>query len=296
MSDGNVVFDVVAFLEEYGGGFEPTYDLMQMEVNSGIGVFAGRESKLFVANTNDKKVVEEIKNQARQYAGGLKGLDYEPTVKGAIEQVWYLPILNRDKQPNWKDGEWRELRKYTGVQVNGKWEPTGDWVVFIRQWADDDAPVKSHHFGKKLWVLAKYVPHPDFNEDMPTKYTAQMKDGAFFVGEDGKYKPQYIRVVHQVLGDRAAADAWLAANGGDSKDSNSEHDEALEKELIEIYNRMPILQRKQYSGVAEWLPNAKEILSILQQGGDTSDWVSSGLVTKNAIDEIDALAKAYPPF
>lgn len=288
MSDGNdSVFNISQFLEEYGTDFDPKVDLLQMKISAGFGVFAGRESKFFESKSNEKSVAEAARNEARKYA---ETLGKKPKVYPAVEQVWYTPILNKDRQPNWPDGEWREMKRRTVVQVNGgDWEETGDWIVFSRQWADDNPAIKPQHFGQKLWVLAGYVSHPDFDPNAPDKYTS-------YLGDDGEYHPRYIRVVSQVIGDRAAADAWLAANGGDSKDSNSEHDEALEKELIEIYNRMPILQRKQYSGVAEWLPNAKEILSILQQGGDTSDWVSSGLVTKNAIDEIDALAKAHPPF
>lgn len=293
MSDGNSVgFNISQFLEEYGTDFDPKFDLLQMSIAGGFGVFAGRDSKFFEAKSDAKAVAEAARNEARKYA---ETLESKPKVHPAVEQVWYTPILNRDKQPNWEDGAWHEMKRRTVVQVNGEWQETGDWIVFKRQWADDNAPISGSDFGKKLWVLANYVAHPDFNENAPDKYTAQTKDGQFIVGEDGKYRPQYIRVVHQVIGDRAAADAWLAANGGAAGDGG-EQKESLDNALLALRDELPPKSRKEYKTDKQWLESATDVFNGLHTGDDQSGWVEAGLMTEEVIEKIRELTAVYPPF
>lgn len=294
MSNG---FSITEFLEEYGTDFEPKYDVLQMKISGGFGVFAGRQSKFFETLSNEKSVTAAAREEARKYIAGLKGLDYEPKVYPAVEQVWFTPILNRDKQPNWENGEWREMKRRTVVQINGEWQETGDWVAFKRQWADDNAPLNDSHFGKKLWVLANFIAHPDFDENAPDKYTAQMKDGQFVVDEQtGKYKPQYIRVVHQVLGDRAAADAWLAANGGGEQSGGGEQKDDLEKALLALRSELPPVMRKEYKTDDQWVGSAMDIFNGFHKHEDQTVWVESNLVTQEVLDKIEELTNVYPPF
>lgn len=290
MSDG---FSITSFLEEWGSDFEPKFDVMQMKIAGGFGVFAGRQSKFFEIKSND--LAKKVREEADAYVATLTELEYTPKVLAAVEQVWYAPILNREKQPSWEGGEWHEMKRRTVVQVNGEWPETGDWVVFKRQWADDNAPIKESQFGEKLWVLASYVAHPDFNPNMPDKYTAQMRDGQFVVDQNGAYKPQYIRVVNTVLGSRAQADAWLAANGGGGTSGGGEQKESLTQALLDLRSSLPPKVRKEYGSDQQWLDSVSDVFNGIHNGKDQSGWIETGLMTEEVIEKVKELVKVYPP-
>jgi hypothetical protein len=287
-------FDVMEFLKEHGeGAYDDTKfrgEVLRTKVEAGIGVFAGRDSKFWPVTNN--KLTPMIKKTAQEYADGLN-LSYEPKVIGAIRQTWLLPVISKETQPNWSEGRWEEMKRRTVVQVNGDWKETGDWLLFISQWTGDNPPMNDDHFNKEVWVHAVFRPHPDFNEDLPDKYTCQMRDGNFILDKDGKPKPALIRVVKEVIGEtEAEARAWYAARVDGQEVATGTTDETgVAAELAKLYSRLP----PKLCTAAEWEGWAKDIFNGFRNEEDVSGWIGVG-IEDTVINEIGELAKKYPAF
>jgi len=288
-------FDVMEFLREYGGGAE--YDdsafrgeVLRVKVLAGIGVFAGKHSKFFPVT--NRKLGDMTKAKAIEYAKGL-GLSYEPKVEGAIQQTWYTPVISKEKQPNWNNGRWEEMRRRTVVNINGKYCETGDWLLFNSQWTGDNPPMTNDDFGKELWVHAVYKRHPDFDPEFPNKYTCRMKDDNLELDKDGKPIPVSIRIVKEVIGEtEAEARAWYAARAdGQEVTAESTGETGVTAELAKLYDGLT-------AGLctpAEWEMWAKEIFNGFHNKEDVSGWLEVG-VKDTVIDEIGKLATKYPAF
>jgi hypothetical protein len=293
------MFDVKQFLEEHGSGYDTggfRGEVLRTKFQGGFGVFAGKQSKFFAVA--DNKLSKIIKGKAEAYAAEIAGgLSYEPKVAAAIQQVWFTPILNKEKQPNWAEGKWEEMRRYTAVQVNGEWKPTGDWVLFQSQWEGDNPPVAGEQFGKELWVHATYRQHPDFDVNAPTKYTAQVRDGQFELDDKGNPRPALIRVVNQVIGEtQAEAEAWLAQNGGGSGNTAPATDGAsdihnVQNELMALYALLP----QESFSKENWQEWSGLIFASVHNKESIADWVGVG-VPQEVLDKVVELAGKYPAF
>lgn len=284
-------FDVNEFLKEWGGeltGSRSEGMVLPMMLEAGIGVFAGSDSKFFpVVN---QKLGKVVKGKADEYA---KGLSDNATVIGAIRQTWFAEQLGRDKQPAWKDGKWEEMKRRTVVQVNGEWQETGDWALFKSQWIGDEAPVSNDMFGKKLWVHAVYKRHPDFNEELPNKYTTQWDRATDLpvLDEKGKPRPQFIRVVKEVIGEtREQAEAWYAEHiGGEA--GSSDGASSLEADLMALF---PVSLKGDFDD-ASWLECARSIFNeVNDRVEDFSGWNSVG-IGDDVIGKIRELTVKHPP-
>lgn len=217
MANEPAVFNIEEFLEQYGTSFDDGKfrgEVLQFQIKGGVGVFAGQNSKFFPVVA--QKLAPMVKKQADDYAKNLE----KATVTGCVQQTWFQPIINKEKQPTWNEGKWEEMKRVINHQVDGEWVPTGDWMLFSSQWAGDNAPIKPGHWNKKLWCHAEYRKHPDFDPQAPDQYTARVKDGVFELDENGKPMPRYIRVVVEVIGDtREEAEAWYAAHSDGSSET-----------------------------------------------------------------------------
>jgi hypothetical protein len=295
------VFNVVDFLKEYGGteydgGFRG--EVLPMIIESGIGVFAKKESKFFPTKSNNKVLNDAIKQKALDYAATLPKSDKAPVVKGAVRQTWYADILGREKQPGWTNGVWDEMKKYVAVQVDGAWVPTGDWALFASQWDGDDAPLDGSHFGRKLWVHAVYKPHPDFNPDFPNEYTTQTEGGSWKLDNNGVPRPRYLRIVETVIGEsREEAEAWYKDHVGDNVESKPATD-SIDSKLMALREELSVKLQKDFDNDG-WLSCAKEIFNSIHNKEDISGWTDedSGVgISPKVIDKILALTAEYPAF
>lgn len=292
-------FDMQAFLKEWGGEFNDSGskgEVLQMVLQPVIGVFAGKQSKAFPVK--NQKLAAIVKKEADKYAATLDG---NPKVTGAVEQIWYTPILGREKQPKWEDGEWHDMQRRVVVNINGEWQETGLWNLFKSQWIADNAPLSEDDFGKKLWVHAVYKPHPDFNKDAPDKYTAQTEDGAFRLNQNGEPMPQYVRVVAEVIGEsREEAEAWYAEHiGGEAGGNTAESDEsAFEDELMALRDKLPAKDQESFDD-ATWMDCVKTMFNSVHESGnaepDWSGWIDVGM-NEDVINGVKELAAKYPPF
>jgi hypothetical protein len=277
-------FDVNAFLAEWGGelpsGSEGVVLPMMLEV--GIGVFAGSDSEFFpVTNPVLGKVVNAKATER------VKQLGDKAFATGAVRQTWFAEQLGRDKQPAWKDGKWEEMKCRRTVTINGVKQETGDWVLFKSQWMGDEAPVTSEMFGKKLWVHAVYKRHPDFNEEFPNKYTTQWDRATDLpvLDDKGKPRPQFIRVVKEVIGEtREQAEAWYAEHiGGETGSAKDES--SLESDLMALF---PASLKGDFDDAA-WLECARSVFNeINDHVDDFSGWNSVG-ITDEVIGKIREL-------
>lgn len=279
-----MTFDVTQFLQKYGSGFDETSfrgEVLPMMIQAGLGVFAGQDTKFWPV-TNEK--TEQVaKLNAERHAK-----EFNSKVVGAIRQTWYADVIGREKQPNWNNGVWEETKRPTVVKVDGKWVNTGDWALFMSQWVGDQAPVSPDMFGKKLWVHAVYEPHPDFNPVLPNKYTAQFRDGQMVLDDNGKPKPNYIRIVSEVIGEtREEAEAWYAEHA--SSDSNSNLNEKLLKLRPESLEPTPENPNSGFSDEM-WVECCKGILEDARNKVESFDgWEQIG-ITMSIIEEIKKLA------
>jgi hypothetical protein len=288
-------FDVMEFLKEHGeGAYDDTKfrgEVLRTKVEAGIGVFAGRDSKFWPVTNN--KLTPMIKKSAQEYADALN-LSYEPKVIGAIRQTWLLPVISKETQPNWSEGRWEEMKRRTVVQVNGDWKETGDWLLFISQWTGDNPPMNDDHFNKEVWVHAVFRPHPDFNEDLPDKYTCQMRDGNFILDKDGKPKPALIRVVKEVIGEtEAEARAWYAARVNDKEVGAEDYQgiSDVSASIAALYKEIP-------NGVcneSEWAGWGSEIFSSIHNKENVDGWVEVG-IPQGILDKVRELTAQYPAF
>lgn len=277
-----MTFDVTQFLQKYGSGFDETSfrgEVLPMMLQAGLGVFAGQDTKFWPV-TNEK--TEQVaKLNAERHAK-----EFNSKVVGAIRQTWYADIIGREKQPNWKNGVWEETKRPTVVKVDGKWVNTGDWALFMSQWVGDQAPVSPDMFGKKLWVHAVYEPHPDFDPDFPNKYTAQFRDGQMVLDNNGKPKPNYIRIVSEVIGEtREEAEAWYAEHA----DPDSDTEEAggdFNKKLLAL---RPAELKSDFNDET-WIECANSILVEISNGAESFEgWEQIG-IGMPIIEEIKKLA------
>lgn len=278
-------FDVNEFLKEWGGdltsGSEGVVLPMMLEV--GIGVFAGPDSEFFpVTNPVLGKVVNaKAEDRAKQ-------LGDKAFATGAVRQTWFAEQLGHGKQPAWKNGKWEEMKCRKTVTIDGVKQETGDWVLFKSQWMGDEAPVTSENFGKKLWCHAIYKRHPDFNEEFPNKYTTQWDRATDLpvLNDKGKPRPQFIRVVKEVIGEtREQAEAWyaehLGGEAGSAKDESS-----LETNLVALF---PEELKGQFTE-SQWLECSMDIISEINKGVETfTGWNDVG-ITDSMIDKIRKLA------
>lgn len=288
-------FNVMEFLEEFGGGNAFQGEVLRTKLTGGFGVFAGKSSKFFPVT--NQKLAKIVKGQAEAYAKGLEGLTYEPKVAAAIQQVWYAPVISKDRQPNWTDGVWEEMKRRTAIEINGKWIETGDWKLFKAQFEGDNPPVSNDHFGKEIWVHAVYKQHPDFNPENPDKYTCRVnkESNSYELDKDGKPIPVLIRVVNHVIGEtRAEAEAWLAANGGEAVAGSApvtNEKTALESELAALRSQLPADEFNE----KDWAEWSLEIFNAIHAHEDVSGWEAIG-VTDSVIKAIAELTNKYPAF
>ena len=297
MSD---VFNVVDFLKEYGGteydggGFRG--EVLPMMIESGIGVFAKKDSKFFPTKSNNKTLNDVIKQKAMDYASTLPKDGKAPIVKGAVRQVWYAEIMGREKQPSWTNGVWEEMKKYVEVQVDGVWGPTGDWVLFSSQWDGDNAPLNGSHFGKKLWVHAVFKAHPDFNPDFPNEYTTQTEGGSWKLDNNGVPRPRYLRIVETVIGEtREEAEAYYTANVGETAVGVEVKEDGLDSKLAALSEKLSPKVRKDFVDEKGWLECAKAIFVSIHNKEDVTGWYDTG-VTEEVVGEIEKLTNEYPAF
>lgn len=286
-------FDVMEFLKEHGGSaYDETEfrgEVLRTKVEAGIGVFAGRDSKFYpVTNT---KLTPMIKKTAQEYAAGLN-LSYEPKVIGAIRQTWLLPVISKEKQPNWPESRWEEMKRRTVVKIGDDWKETGDWALFISQWTGDNPPMTDDDFGKELWVHAIYKQHPDFNPEFPDKYTCQFRDGAFVLDDEGKPRPALIRVVKEVIGTtEEEARAWYAARSGGESPTESQDETTVAGKLMELYAELPSDSFSE-NNWEEW---SRDIFNAIHSKEDVGGWKEVG-VPQSVLDKIRELTTLYPAF
>jgi hypothetical protein len=278
-----------------------------MQIDGGFNVFAGKQSKFFPVDTNDKAAVAKTKAEAEAYH---KTAGEKAFMQPAVRQIWFTTeLISRE---HWADN-WTETRRATrtpdtdehGNRIKGDdgkevWRETGDWLLFKSQWSGDDPALLDEHFGKKLWVWAVQKPHPDFDPQFPTRYTAQLDREAsangvdvFKVNDKGDPIPSFIRVVKEVLGtDAKEAKAWYEAkSAGNAPEAVSQ----LEEELIGL---IPSTWGELGLSETDWVDVAKKLFSQFHEGAKVPSVAKEydGVVDMATLVKVSALIKKYPPF
>lgn len=291
-------FDVMDFLEKNAADFQHDLnrdDYLPMRLDAGFGVFSGANTKLFVVDDNSDETRKRVAKEARDYLAKLKYGFVFP----AIRQTWYAEFLNREKQPSWRDGIWEEMLYPENEVVDGQELLEPFWAMFSAQWMGDDAPISKTDFGKKLWMRSTSRSHPNFDPEVPSYKTTQMKDGKPVKDDEGVNRKRYLRLAQEVIGrTKEEAELWMKThniNSDDSGGANPDQVDALDKALLDLRSTLPQKVRKEYGSDKQWMDSVKDVFNGIHNGKDQSAWIETGLMTEEVIEKVKELVKVYPP-
>lgn len=264
--------ELAEFLEE-AQTTSSTGDFCRASVTPVYAAFAGKNTEVF--SIVEGRSAAYAKAEAHLAANGV---DKRPVA--AFSLVRYLPFLQREKQPAWKEGSWRDLYMPFDRTV---WEVVSKGWSLVNEEGVDVSPLAGR-YARDLWVHIVNVPHPSFDKNDPTSWSSYNS----YQNAEGETRAQVLRKIVAAFETQAELVAYMREQGVEVQVQSGGAVEELDLAKISVPESWKYPANL-------WEPSLKDIVAALVDGKSPA----SVFATWNSAlskEDFDAIVAVVMPF
>lgn len=267
----------------YAGGFRG--DVCQVMAQAGYVSF--RPFQFFPVRGSQFE--DMAAQQCREFIVQNGGED-EP--RAVIRLVKYTPVISKEEQPHWRDGE-------NSTQMSIGYSNDPDWVKFSEQFREDGI-LPDSKFGQKIWVHVLNVPYPSFVKDDPSTH----KKWNSWTNTEGEPMPSFMPIVQKLFGSEEEARAWYKEQVVDVATVSNSNGMTW-KEAVEKTMPMPVgWDQNGADGwtalpADSWVATATDLIGdMINKNADPAEYARqwNGPITAELLTQLKGIGLKYNPF